>query len=53
MSYINEFKNSIGIENLKENPVGNNQYGKSFDELAEEELYGVKLNQSRSNRYKV
>lgn len=43
------------MENIKDSEgLGSNLYGKSFDDLAEDELYGEKLDKNRSNkRYKV
>lgn len=43
--FLNELKESIGKDHVDDdfdNKEGNS-YGKSFDELAEEELYGMRL----------
>ena len=43
---IQKFKESIGKDSFQDDLVGN-KFGKSFDELAEQELYGAKLSKNK------
>ena len=49
---IKKFKESIGKDSFQSENV-DNSYGKSFDELAEQELYGAKLSKNKYKRYEV
>ena len=49
---IQRLANSVGKDSFQSQSV-ENDFGKSFDELAEQELYGARLNKNKTERYEV